>query len=83
MSKKAIVFGATSGIGRELAKLLVKDGYSVLITGRRIEMLNSLKQENPDQYQIRQHDITHVKDTQRLFEEIPSFTFYIITITTV
>ncbi len=73
MSKKAIVFGATSGIGRELAKLLVKDGYSVLITGRRIEMLNSLKQENPDQYQIRQHDITHVKDTQRLFEEIPSF----------
>lgn len=72
MSKKAIVFGATSGIGRELAKLLVKDGYSVLITGRRIEMLNSLQQENPDHYQIRQHDITHFKDTQQLFEEIPS-----------
>ncbi len=72
MSKKAIVFGATSGIGRELAKLLVKDGYSVLITGRRTEMLNSLQQENPDQYRIRQHDITHFKDTQQLFEEIPA-----------
>ena len=73
MSKNAIVFGATSGIGRELAKLLVKDGYMVLITGRRLEMLGSLKAENPDQYQIRQHDITHFKDTEKLFQEIPSF----------
>ena len=73
MSKNAIVFGATSGIGRELAKLLVKDGYMVLITGRRLEMLNSLKEENPDQYRIRQHDITHFKDTEKLFQEIPSF----------
>ena len=73
MSKKAIVFGATSGIGRELAKLLVKDGYRVLITGRRIELLQSLQEENPDQYHIRQHDITHTKDTQQLFQEIPSY----------
>lgn len=73
MSKKAIVFGATSGIGRELAKLLVKDGYMVLITGRRIELLKSLQEENPDQYHIRQHDITHTKDTQQLFQEIPSY----------
>ena len=73
MSKKAIVFGATSGIGRELAKLLVKDGYRVLITGRRIELLKSLQEENPDQYHIRQHDITHTKDTQQLFQEIPSY----------
>jgi len=73
MSKKAIVFGATSGIGRELAKLLVKDGYQVLITGRREELLLSLKEENPDQFLIRQHDVTHLEDTEHFFEEIPSF----------
>ena len=72
MDKKAIVFGATSGIGRELAKLLVKDGYKVLITGRRKELLNSLKEENTAQFLMRQHDITHLEDTEALFQEIPS-----------
>jgi len=35
MSKNAIIFGATSGIGKHLAKLLIQDGYTVGITGRR------------------------------------------------
>jgi short-subunit dehydrogenase len=33
--KKAIIVGATSGIGNELAKILVENGYLVGITGRR------------------------------------------------
>jgi short-subunit dehydrogenase len=40
--KKAIVIGATSGIGKELAKLLVNNGYKVGITGRKTELLNDL-----------------------------------------
>ena len=36
---KAIIVGATSGIGRELAKLLVDNGLIVGITGRRQEFL--------------------------------------------
>ena len=73
MNKKAIVFGATSGIGRELSALLVKDGYQVLITGRRMELLISLQDQSPDQYIIRQHDVTHLEDTEVLFQEIPSY----------
>ena len=72
MSKKAIVFGATSGIGRELAKLLVKDGYKVLITGRRKELLEALKKRILTNYVVRQHDITDLADTETLFKEIPS-----------
>ncbi|UCE93820.1 MAG: SDR family NAD(P)-dependent oxidoreductase [Flavobacteriaceae bacterium] len=72
MSKHAIVFGATSGIGRALTKILVNDGYSVLVTGRRKERLESLKKEYPESIFIRQHDITHLDDTDRFFSEIPT-----------
>mgnify|MGYP002710520862 CR=1 FL=1 len=37
MAKKAIVMGATSGIGMEVAKLLAAKGWQVGIAGRRIE----------------------------------------------
>lgn len=72
MTRNAIVFGATSGIGRALSQLLVKDGYRVMITGRRLERLESLQATAPDSYLIRQHDITDVEDTGKLFEELPS-----------
>ena len=72
MLKNAIIFGGTSGIGKELAKLLVNDGYNVLITGRRLERLEEIQAENPDQYKIRKHDVTEVEDTNKLFEELPS-----------
>ncbi len=73
MSKNAIIFGATSGIGKELAKLLVNDGYHVLITGRRIEKLKAIKATNPEKYQIRQQDITNIDDCSVLFDEMDSF----------
>jgi short-subunit dehydrogenase len=72
MSKNAIVFGATSGIGRSLSQLLAEDGYTVMITGRRLERLESLKATRPESYLIRKHDITDVEDTGKLFEELPS-----------
>lgn len=37
--KKAIVVGATSGIGLEVARLLAKRGYKVGVAGRRVERL--------------------------------------------
>jgi len=39
MNKKAIIIGATSGMGKELAKLLADNGFTVGITGRRTELL--------------------------------------------
>ncbi len=71
MTKNAILFGATSGIGRELAKLLVADGYQVLITGRRLERLKEIQQEQPEHYFIRQHDITDIEDSEKFFDELP------------
>jgi short-subunit dehydrogenase len=73
MSKNAIILGATSGIGKELAKLLINDGYKVLITGRRLEKLKEIQASNPEKYHIRQQDITDIEDCGKFFDEIPSF----------
>ncbi len=43
MKKLAIVTGATSGIGEETAIMLAKNGYNLIITGRRNDRLISLK----------------------------------------
>ncbi len=68
--KTAIVFGATSGIGKTLTKFLVNDGYKVAITGRRIEKLIELKEEYPSQIIIKQNDIQLVAEVEKVFNEI-------------
>ena len=66
--KKAIIVGATSGIGAALAKILVHHGYKVGITGRRKENLIRLKQEHPDQYIIKSFDSTKTSNAEMLSE---------------
>ena len=40
--KRAVVVGASSGIGREVAKLLLADGWTVGVAARRVELLQTL-----------------------------------------
>lgn len=64
--KNAIVIGATSGMGRELARILVGEGYTVGITGRRLELLKELKSENPGHYLISHFDCRDLQNTNYL-----------------
>ncbi|MCL1971871.1 MAG: SDR family NAD(P)-dependent oxidoreductase [Endomicrobia bacterium] len=68
--KKAIVLGATSGIGKGIAKKLADNGYIVGITGRRKELLEELKNEKPDSFIAKQFDITDIKDTEAKLQEL-------------
>ena len=70
MGKNAIVFGATSGIGKELAKLLVNDGYRVIITGRREAKLREIKKLNPEKYIIKKHDVTKLDASEKVFNSL-------------
>ena len=66
----SIVFGGTSGIGKELSKKLLLDGYKVVITGRSIDLLYELKAQYPDKVKVRQNDIQDIKQTEAIFNEI-------------
>ena len=68
--KNVIVFGATSGIGKSIAKILLNEGYNVAITGRRLEKLIALKNEYPNQVLVKQNDIQNVKEVEKIFNEI-------------
>ena len=54
--KRAIVVGASVGMGREVAKLLAADGYVVGMAARRISLLEEIQQEIRTQTHITQID---------------------------
>ncbi|MBL4788992.1 MAG: SDR family NAD(P)-dependent oxidoreductase [Kordiimonadaceae bacterium] len=58
MGKKAIIIGATSGIGRALAEQMSADGYTLGITGRRVALLDEIKGTLPSETFIQQMDVT-------------------------
>lgn len=57
LNKKIIIVGASSGIGKELAVLYAQARCSIGITGRRIELLDEIKNEFPGQVKTAVFDV--------------------------
>lgn len=55
---KIIIIGATSGIGRELARIYAGEGHLVGVTGRRQDLLYSLQLEFPNHVDTECFDVT-------------------------
>ena len=64
--KKAIIIGATSGIGQEVAKCLLLDGWQIGVAGRRQSALENLQRAAPDQIQIQALDVTQEDAGEKL-----------------
>ncbi len=63
---KAIIIGATSGIGRETTVRLIKEGWEVGIAGRRVEALKVLKDEFGKAVHFAALDVTKPEATSAL-----------------
>lgn len=58
MNKKAIIIGASSGIGKEVAHLLLADGWQLGVAARREEQLLELKALAPERINVMKIDVT-------------------------
>jgi short-subunit dehydrogenase len=68
--KKAIIIGASSGIGRELSVILSQNGYTVCATGRRADLLESLQSELSPASFVRTMDVSDTENAIKTFNTI-------------
>lgn len=64
--KKAVVMGATSGIGLEVARLLAERGYKVGVAGRRVERLAEAVRKTDGIVAYRQIDVNDEAAPEKL-----------------
>lgn len=67
--KFAIIVGASSGMGRELATKLAESGCKVAAIARRIDRLEELQSQFPQQIIPIQHDVTDFDSVPTVFQD--------------
>jgi len=69
-NKKIIIIGASSGIGKALAKLYAGNGHFVAITGRRKDLLEEIKSGFPGNIITKCFDVTGNENIQHVLSLI-------------
>ena len=64
--QKVIIIGASSGLGKEVAKLLIADGYTLGLAARRTQPLEELKALAPERVMVHAIDVTSDEAPQAL-----------------
>ena len=67
---KALVTGASSGIGRDMAKYLSSLGYDIIAVARDGEALNKLKQNLQTNMEIISMDLSEEEDCKELYNTV-------------
>ena len=68
--KRAVIIGASSGMGYEVSRLLLAQGYILGVAARREDRLLALKREAPDRVEVTTIDVTADDAPVRLRELI-------------
>lgn len=64
--KRAIIIGATSGIGKEVAKCLLQQGWNIGIAGRRESALRDFEAQDPYHIKTEALDVTQENAGEKL-----------------
>ncbi|CYT92995.1 SDR family NAD(P)-dependent oxidoreductase [Streptococcus suis] len=78
MKRNVLITGASSGIGKAIAYVFAANGDNIIITGRRLDKLEEIKQDIEKQYHVQvsvhSFDITTMEQTivncQKILEEV-------------
>lgn len=69
-----LITGATSGIGKATATVFAKNGYRVILTGRRADRLEAMKTEFEDTYhnriQLLNFDVRSLDDVKKALSDL-------------
>ncbi len=75
MNKTIMITGATSGFGKAIAKIFAKNGYNIIVTGRRKERLTALEKELLSYGKISvlslNFDVRNQKEVASVIESLP------------
>lgn len=67
---KALITGASSGIGAAMAKIMSDQGYDLILVARRKDKLESLKEELKTEVQIITMDISSTFNCMKLYNRV-------------
>ena len=67
---RAVIIGASSGIGKEVAELLLAEGWHVGLAARREQLLQNLKAQYPERVEVMSIDVTAADADMRLLSLI-------------
>lgn len=68
----ALITGASSGIGRDMAIILSSKGYDLIIVARNKEELNKLKEKLDTKVEIVCIDLSNIENCKKLYEKVKS-----------
>ena len=67
---KALITGASSGIGRDMARVLSDKGYGLILVARNEKSLNDLKDELKTNVEVISMDLSDIENCQKLYEQV-------------
>lgn len=66
----AVITGASSGIGYEMAKILAEMGYNLVLVARRQDKLEQLKEKLNTEVKICTYDLSNKENCHLLYDEV-------------
>lgn len=67
---KALITGASSGIGKDMARVLAAQGYDLIVVARREERLRELQKELSVKVRIEVCDLSEIQECIALYESV-------------